>query len=121
MGCRPLKARCVLLQGQAGEVLPNPSRTPSRSGPERDLDGFGQGNIQVARKLEAALLLHFSGKIGVGTVRPLSSGGGCVLALLSPSLAAAAVCSARQTALPACGTGPLPPVKSNFSPSTLNF
>ena len=121
VGCRPLKARCALLRGQAGEVLPNPSRTPSRSGPEWDLDGFGQRTIQVARKLEAALLLHFSWKIGVGTVRPLSSGGGCVLALWSPSLATPAACSTHQTAPPACRTGPLPPVKSSFSPTTLNF
>lgn len=123
VGCRPLKARCALLRGQAGEVLPNPSRTPSRSGPEWDLDGFGQGTIQLARKLEAALLLHFSGKIGVGTVRPLSSGGGCVLALWSVAFP----CRCRRMLSPpdssAClrDWAPSSPVKSSFSPTTLNF
>lgn len=90
VGCRQLKGRCGLLLGQAGEVLPTRSGTHSRGGPELGLDGFGQGTIQVARKLEALSVLQFSGKIGVSIVRTLSSGGACVLALRSSSLASAA-------------------------------
>ena len=36
-----------------------------RNGPELDLDGFRQGTTQVARKLEAALVLYFSERQGL--------------------------------------------------------